>query len=60
MPGAKEKKIGGAVKDMANRGKLYPPYRHASTGHRAMQRFTRDVVPVGPCFIIDEQYQPVV
>ena len=60
LPGAKEKKIGGAVKGMANRGKLYPPYRHTGTGHRTMQRFARDMVPVRPRLVVDKQHQPVV
>lgn len=60
LPGAQEEKIGGAFKGLANRGKLHPPCRHPGTGHRAMQRLTRDMVPVGPRLIIDEQYQPIV
>jgi hypothetical protein len=60
LPGTQEKKIGGVVEGMANRGQLHAPYRHTGTGHRTMQCFTRDVVPVGARLIIDKQNQPVV
>lgn len=47
-------------KCLANGCMLHTPYGHAVMAHGAMQRFTRDMVPVGVCLIVDKQYQTVI